>query len=253
MGLDLGVEAAGVGACATIGRGLERHPEANILDWKLSFDLLVFDLDGTLIDSARDLAESVNAVLREMDRPELPHETVYGYVGDGAPMLIRRALGAAADDASVERGLAFFLHYYSEHLLDHTSLYAGVRESLDEWTGQGRALAVLTNKPIGATRRIVAGLGLEGRFERIYGGNSFETKKPDPEGLTRIMNELGFAPDRTLMVGDSSVDILTARNARATSAGVTYGLRPESLVEHPPDLLVDSMPQLADLIRRPAE
>ena len=216
----------------------------------MSFELLVFDLDGTLIDSARDLAESVNAMLREMERPELPHETIYTYVGDGAPMLIRRALGDAATDAAVEQGLDFFITYYSQHPLDHTVLYPGVRESLDEWTAQGRTLAILTNKPIRATHRIVSGLGLDGRFERVYGGNSFETKKPDPEGLNRIMEELGFKPAQTLMVGDSSVDILTARNAETTSAGVTYGLRPESLKEHPPDLLVDSMPELLEKLGR---
>jgi len=216
----------------------------------LSFDLLVFDLDGTLIDSARDLAESVNAMLRELERPELPHPTVYGYVGDGAPMLIRRALGEAATDESVEQGLAFFLQYYAQHSLDHTQLYPGVQESLDAWTAEGRTLAVLTNKPIKATERIISGLGLDGRFERIYGGNSFDTKKPEPEGLNRIMAELGHSPTQTLMVGDSSVDILTARNAGTASAGVTYGLRPESLEEHPPDLLVDSMPELLERLSR---
>ncbi len=217
----------------------------------MSFDLLVFDLDGTLIDSARDLAESVNAVLRELQRPELPHETVYSYVGDGAPMLIRRALGEAATDRTVEQGLAFFLEYYSKHSLDHTRLYPGVQESLDAWTAEGRTLAILTNKPIKATERIVSGLGLDGRFERIYGGNSFDTKKPEPEGLNRIMQELDHAPAQTLMIGDSSVDILTARNAQTASAGVTYGLRPESLQEHPPDLLVDSMPELHERLSLP--
>lgn len=215
-----------------------------LIDYKLSFDLLVFDLDGTLIDSARDLAESVNAVLREMQLPELPHPTIYTYVGDGAPMLIRRALGEAATHESVARGLEFFIQYYSQHSLDHTKLYPGVQESLDAWTAQGRTLAILTNKPIKATHRIVKGLGLADRFGRVYGGNSFDSKKPEPEGLNRIMDELGFEPERTLMIGDSSVDILTARNAGTTSAGVTYGLRPESLKECPPDLLVDSMPEL---------
>ena len=210
----------------------------------MSYRLLVFDLDGTLIDSARDLAESVNAVLRMLRLSELPHETVYGYVGAGAPMLIRRALGEAATEDLCARGLELFLDYYNQHLLDHTRLYPGVQESLDEWTSQGRTLAVLTNKPVGATGRILDGLGLSGRFACAYGGNSFETKKPDPFGLRRIMSELRFAAEETLMVGDSSVDILTARNAGTASAGVSYGLRPESLAEVPPDLLVDSMPEL---------
>lgn len=214
----------------------------------MSFNLLVFDLDGTLIDSAKDLAVSVNAVLQMLDLPVLPDEVVHSYVGDGAPTLIRRALGTAATDELAARGLELFLDYYSNHLLDHTRLYPGVQESLDAWTAEGRTLAVLTNKPVRASERILEGLGLGDRFVCVYGGNSFETKKPDPYGLQRIMQETELGPEQTLMIGDSSVDILTARNAGTTSAGVTYGLRPESLVETPPDLLVDSMTELLERI-----
>jgi phosphoglycolate phosphatase len=215
----------------------------------MSFDLLVFDLDGTLIDSALDLALSVNAVRADADLEPLPHETVYTYVGNGAPMLIQRALDAEAADPRVERGLEFFYRYYHEHMLDNTDLYPGVREALDEWRDEGRGMAVLTNKPVRFTRHIIEGLGLNGRFGRVYGGNSFETKKPEPKGLEAIMRELNGVPAKTLMVGDSAVDVLTARNAKVTSAGVTYGLRPETFEEHPPDILVDSMPELAETLR----
>lgn len=214
----------------------------------MSFELLVFDLDGTLIDSALDLALSVNAVRADQDLQPLPHETIYTYVGNGAPMLIQRALGPDADEAQVERGLRFFYGHYHEHMLDNTDLYPGVRESLDRWRDEGRKMAVLTNKPVKFTRHIVEGLGLAGHFGRVYGGNSFETKKPDPEGLDRIVHELAGAKAGTLMIGDSSVDILTARNAGVTSAGVTYGLRPETFEEHPPDILADSMPELAAML-----
>ena len=212
------------------------------------FDLLVFDLDGTLIDSALDLALSVNAVRADAGLEPLPHETIYTYVGNGAPMLIQRALDADASDPKVQRGLEFFFGYYHEHMLDNTDLYPGVRASLDRWKDAGLKMAVLTNKPVRFTEHIIEGLGLGGHFGRVYGGNSFETKKPDPEGLETIMRELGGDRARTLMVGDSSVDILTARNARVTSAGVTYGLRPETFEEHPPDIVVDSMPELAELL-----
>ena len=214
----------------------------------MQFDLLVFDLDGTLIDSALDLALSVNAVRADAGLEPLPHETVYTYVGNGAPVLIQRALDAPADDPRVQRGLEFFFRYYHEHMLDNTDLYPGVREALDRWKDEGTAMAVLTNKPVRFTRHIVEGLGLSGHFERVYGGNSFESKKPDPEGLEAIMRELGAGREQTLMVGDSYVDILTARNARVTSAGVTYGLRPETFEEHPPDILVDSMQELAEML-----
>jgi phosphoglycolate phosphatase len=216
----------------------------------MSFELIVFDLDGTLIDSALDLALAVNAVRADQDLEPLPHETVYTYVGNGAPLLIQRALEVEEADPRAQRGLEFFYRYYHEHMLDNTTLYPGVREALDEWRGEGRQLAVLTNKPVRFTTHIVEGLGLGKHFGRVYGGNSFETKKPEPRGLETIMRELGRLRPQTLMVGDSSVDVLTARNVGVTSAGVTYGLRPDTFEEHPPDILVDSMPELAEKLRR---
>ena len=215
---------------------------------KPAYELLVFDLDGTLIDSTQDLAQSVNATRADAGLPALPTSAVASYVGDGAEMLIRRALGPGASDAQVARGLAHFLQYYREHMLDHTVLYTGVREALTAWDAAGLAMAVLTNKPERFSRDLVAGLGLGEVFARVYGGNSFRTKKPDPYGLRRIMRELGFSPARTLMIGDSSVDVLTARNAGTDCAGVRYGLRPEDFDRHPPDMLVDDMRELAAVV-----
>ncbi len=137
--------------------------------------------------------------------------------------------------------LQYFFEYYRDHMLDNTTLYPGVREAVDGWQARGKAMAVLTNKPIRFSEGIVEGLGLSGHFQRVYGGNSFDTKKPDPYGLNLIMGELGFPAEKTLMVGDSSVDVLTARNAGTASAGVTFGLRPEDFKTHPPDILVDDM------------
>ena len=219
------------------------------------FELLVFDLDGTLIDSTQDLALSVNATRADAGLPALPTATVASYVGNGAEMLIRRALGPAASGAEVAQGLAYFLQYYRAHMLDHTVLYTGVREALATWEKQGLAMAVLTNKPERFSRDLVAGLGLGDIFAKIYGGNSFRTKKPDPHGLRRIMRELGFGAAKTLMIGDSSVDVLTARNAGTACAGVSYGLRPEDFDRHPPDFLVDDMRELVAVVgagERPA-
>lgn len=208
------------------------------------FGLIVFDLDGTLIDSSLDLTLSVNATRASRGLAPLPMDTVASYIGNGAEMLIRRSLGPDASEDAVWDGLHFFLRYYRENMLVHTALYPGVREALDGWRAKGIAMAVLTNKPERFSRDLLAGLGLQGYFRPVYGGNSFETKKPDPRGLRRIMRERGFPPGRTLMVGDSSVDVLTARNAGVACAGVTFGLRPEDFERHPPDFVVDDMRDL---------
>ncbi len=209
-------------------------------------DLLIFDLDGTLIDSKLDLAHAANAARGHMGMPPIENECVYSYVGNGAPVLIRRVLGADATEAQVQESLEFFLEYYRDHMLDFTVLYPGVRESLDRMRDAGVRLAVLTNKPVNISRAIVAGLGVGGHFRQVYGGNSFDFKKPHPIGIETLMEECGVARERTMMVGDSSVDIQTARNAGVQSCGVTYGFQPESLQAVAPDLLVDRMEELAD-------
>ena len=210
--------------------------------------LLIFDLDGTLIDSKLDLAHAVNATRAHMGMPALEHERVYSYVGNGAPVLIRRALGEEATELQVEEALEFFLEYYREHPLDFTRLYPGVRESLERLGQAGKQMAVLTNKPVRISRAILAGLGVQDFFFRIYGGNSFEFKKPHPVGVEALMRETGVGRDATLMVGDSSVDVETARNAGIACCGVTYGFQPESLADPAPDRLVDRMEDLADWV-----
>jgi len=211
-------------------------------------DLLIFDLDGTLIDSRLDLAHSVNATRAHLGLAALDNERVSSYVGNGAPMLIRRALGERASEAEVQEALEFFLEDYREHALDRTTLYAGVREALVRLHGAGKRLAVLTNKPVKISRAIVEGLGAGGYFFQVYGGNSFEFKKPNPIGVDALRKETGVDRERTMMVGDSSVDILTASNAGIKSCGVTWGFQPESLADPAPDLLVDRMDELADWI-----
>lgn len=213
--------------------------------------LLLFDLDGTLIDSEKDLAASVNAMLRHFGRKELPLEVIDTYIGDGAPMLIRRALGDPAHAAIVQEALNFFLHHYREHKLDTTLPYAGIPEALQQisnFDGLKRELAVLTNKPVRASRDILAGLGLSQYFFQTYGGNSFETKKPDPLGAQTLMNEVGVQPEETIMVGDSEVDVLTARNAGLWSVGVTYGFAPHTLERTHPDILVDTVEELSQAL-----
>jgi phosphoglycolate phosphatase len=209
-------------------------------------DLAIFDLDGTLIDSKLDLAHSVNAALGHLGLSPLPNETVYSYVGNGAPVLIRRSLGAGASQADVDQALAFFLEYYRAHMLDNTVLYPGVRTALDRMMRAGIPLAVLTNKPVRISEAIVEGLGLSGHFQYVYGGNSFEQKKPHPIGIDTLVSKLNARREHTVMVGDSGVDIDTARAAGVQACGVSYGFAPETLKSSPPDFFVDSLEELAD-------
>jgi phosphoglycolate phosphatase len=208
--------------------------------------VLVFDLDGTLIDSALDLALAVAATLQFMKRPSIPHEIIYSYVGNGAPTLIRKVLGPDATEEDCQRGLEHFLAYYREHMLDNTVTYPGVREGLVALSHL--PMAVLTNKPVRFSEKILDGLGLSPYFKFVYGGNSFERKKPDPMGMQLLLADFGVAPREAMMIGDSEVDVQTARNANTWACGVTYGLGSERLVQHPPDVLLDSLEELPPLL-----
>src|SRR6202522_570792 len=183
-------------------------------------------------------------MLGQFGRPPLPQALISTYIGDGAARLVSRSLGDPEDPALLDSALAYFLDYYREHKLDQTYVYSGVFASLDslrfEPGGAARSMAVLTNKPIGPSQAICDALGLSPYFFRIYGGNSFATKKPDPEGLLALIKKAGATAQETLMIGDSDVDILTARNAGVWSIGCAYGLSPHTLETVPPDCLVDS-------------
>ena len=203
---------------------------------------LIFDLDGTLIDSQLDLVLSVNAMLEHMGREPHVQEKICSFIGNGAPLLVQRALGENATAADVKEGLAYFLQYYRAHMLDNTDVYAGVREALAQL--HQYPMAVLTNKPVHFSRAIMEGLDLSRYFRNVYGGNSFESKKPDPQGAQILLRELQAAPQEAMMVGDSDVDIKTARNAQMHACGVTYGFGTESLRADPPDLILDNLSEL---------
>ncbi len=203
--------------------------------------LLVFDLDGTLIDSRVDLCNSVNAMLKHLGKPELPQQVIASYIGDGASMLVRRALGDPEGDSTDEQyvtaALTYFLDYYRVHKLDFTYVYPGVVEALEAVLAAHPQLpmAVLTNKPVHPSREICAHFKLDRFFFQNYGGNSFHTKKPAPHGLLTLIEEASaltgqrIEPAQTVMIGDSDVDILTARNCGARSIGCTFGLAPHTL------------------------
>ena len=202
----------------------------------------IFDLDGTLIDSKTDLVNSVNAMLREIGRSELPTETVAGYIGHGAPQLIASALGPDSSDADRKAALSVFLAHYERHNLDATCAYPGVQEALAALASH--PMAVLTNKPLKMSLQILEGLGLARFFSAIYGGDSFEKKKPDPSGALSILKELSTEPRHAAMIGDSDVDIQTARNARMRAIAVTYGFGNYDRRANPADLYLDRLTEL---------
>jgi phosphoglycolate phosphatase len=215
--------------------------------------LLIFDLDGTLVDSRVDLANSVNAMLRHYKKPELPNEVIGSYIGNGAPMLVRRSLGDPDDETFVQEALLYFMSYYREHKLDTTYVYDGIFHALDAIVASRNGnsavkMAVLSNKPVVPSRGIVESLGLGKYFFQVYGGNSFHTKKPDPAGVAALLDEAGARAEETAIIGDSDVDVITARNAGIYSVGVTYGLAPHTLDDAPPDVLVDHPRELGDLL-----
>jgi phosphoglycolate phosphatase len=210
---------------------------------------LIFDLDGTLIDSKLDLIHSVNATLTEMGREKLSDEVISSYIGHGAPMLISRALGGVAKEDELARGLGYFLEYYEEHKLDNTTLYPGVTETLAKLGEQRISMAVLTNKPVKISVRILEALGLAQYFQAIYGGNSFETKKPDPLGAKAILREFKVKNSGgSMMIGDSEVDVQTARNADMIATAVNYGFGIHDRSQHPADIYLDRMSDLLDVV-----
>jgi phosphoglycolate phosphatase len=218
---------------------------------KYSVHALIFDLDGTLIDSKLDLIHSVNAMLAEMGREKLSDEVISSYIGHGAPMLVSRALGGVAKEDELARGLSYFLDYYEEHKLDNTCLYPETAETLAKLSERKIAMAVLTNKPVKISVRILEALGTAKYFQAIYGGNSFETKKPDPQGARAILNELRVRAADAMMIGDSEVDIQTARNADMIAAAVNYGFGIHDRAQHPADIYLDRMSNLLGVIDTP--
>lgn len=200
---------------------------------------IIFDLDGTLIDSKLDLVHSVNATLRELHRPELPEEIISSYIGNGAPVLVAKSLGPDVPPAELDRALKFFLTHYEAHKMDNTCAYPGVAEALEHLSDM--PMAVLTNKQERISVRILEALGLAKYFRTIYGGNSFSTKKPDPLGVNTILREFSARSNEGLLIGDSEVDVQTARNAGILAAVVNYGFGIHDRVAHPADLYLDRL------------
>lgn len=217
--------------------------------------LIAFDLDGTLVDSSRDLATAVNRALPRVlpGMPAFDLDVVRGFIGEGATLLIRRCLDhAGRTDVEAEPVVGAFLEAYRGCLLDTTVLYPGVGEALAQLAAQSDApvLVVLTNKPGDMSRMILDGLGVTSRFARVLGSGDGWPRKPDPAGLLALMAEFGASPRTTALVGDSRIDVLTGRAAGVATIGVDYGLDPEGLRAAVPDVILADMRALPAYLDR---
>jgi len=209
-------------------------------------DLIIFDLDGTLVDSLPDLAAAANAALRRLGLPEHPVEAHRKMIGRGEKNFVRRFLGPEHEHL-FRQALNLYLEHYSQHLGDFTSVYPGVVETLARFSHLN--MAVLSNKREDLSRQVVQTMGLAPFFRTVRGGNSYGVLKPSPEGLSALIQELAGDPTRTLMVGDKPEDILAGRGAGALTAAVTYGYGDqEALTASAPEHILSNFNQLADLI-----
>jgi phosphoglycolate phosphatase len=212
------------------------------------FRLVHVDLDGTLLDTRHDLAASTNAVRESFGLAPLEPEAVFELVGRGARVLVERALGVERRELHDE-GVRRFLAHYGEHCLDATVPYPGLVDAIDRLRGDGVRFSIVTNKPEILSRRILEGLDLAGRFVAIVGGDTFPERKPDPSGIEWIRARELVDRQATLLVGDSPIDVETARAGGISSCGVLWGLDPQGLRRSVPDHLVRDGDELERVIR----
>lgn len=218
-------------------------------------EAFIFDLDGTLVDSGRDLAVSANFVRARFGLPELPESVVVSYVGDGVGKLVERALADLSGPSAAERvaeGLDVFMDHHGRHCLDHSRLYPGVLETLRRFADF--PLMVATNKSRRFAVKVLAGLRIDGAFRRVVCGDDVARRKPDPEPLALCLQGLGVDPRDAAMVGDGINDVLAARALGCTAVGCAFGLTERSrLLATGPDLVLESFAELADhFVSRPA-
>lgn len=216
---------------------------------KIEAQLIIFDLDGTLIDSKKDIAFAVNETLKKMGLSPIPQEEVYGYVGNGVRPLIEQTMTNNGMKADLPAAIEHFRELYIKHLLDTTIMFDGVPELLAHFHAD-KIMAVASNKPYRYVAKILDGLGMTGYFSSVKGGDDVEVKKPAPEMLNTILEETSIDKKNCVFIGDSGIDIRTGKNAGVKTVGVTYGFRPvEEIMENEPDFLVDSPLKLKEIIR----
>lgn len=217
--------------------------------------VILFDLDGTLINSSPDLALAINHMLETLDRDIFSEDIIDGWVGNGALMLVQRALSGqrtvdeSLDNVLVQNALDIFLAYYAKNLCNETVPYPHVKTTLNTLQAKGYRLSIVTNKPFAFVEPILEGLGMNGLFELILGGDSLPLKKPDPAPLLHIAETLGVLVDKCVMVGDSKNDILAANACGMQSVGVTYGYNyGEDIGVHNPTVIINDFSELLELL-----
>jgi phosphoglycolate phosphatase len=212
----------------------------------LPFDIVVFDLDGTLADTAPDLAASLNHVLARLGRRALPEANVRSMIGSGVTMLLRRAMAATGEgsDDIVDAAYPMFMDHYAAHVCDATLPYVGATETLEALARAGAKLAICTNKPERLARALIKALGWEQRFGAIIGGDTLSARKPDPAPLRQAIAAAGGG--RAVLVGDSIVDAQTARAAGVAFVAVSFGYCDRPAAELGADLLVDRLDALPE-------
>ncbi|MGX1196818.1 HAD family hydrolase [Parvibaculum sp. MBR-TMA-1.3b-4.2] len=215
---------------------------------------LLFDLDGTLADTAADLCETMNVVLTRHGRDRIPDTRVRHLVGGGARLLMDRGFretGEPASEALLDQLFEEFLDYYADHIADHTQLWPGVRELLEELSDQGAGLAVCTNKVEHLSRELLRVLEIDRFFPVVIGGDTLPVKKPDPEHLFEALRQLKVEPIHAVMVGDSETDTAAAKNAEIPCICVDFGYRRVPLEELGADYLIghfDEFPKALEAI-----
>lgn len=209
-------------------------------------ELLIFDLDGTLVDTRRDLANAVNDALQQTGRQALPLDVVVSYVGDGLKKLLERALGNV-DDADLEVMRQHFQRYYFEHIADFSRPYTGMSDMLEHFATKKKA--VLTNKPQEFSDKLLERLGICKYFSMVVGGQTNLKLKPEPEGLIKILQHFAVQPSRAMIIGDSENDILAGKAAGTFTCAVTFGFRPlETLLPLHPDIVINSLVELENYV-----
>ncbi len=215
---------------------------------KLDIRLIIFDLDGTLIDSKNDIADSVNYTLKSLHLPSLQNSLIYSYVGNGVLPLLEKVISRSNKKSNLEDVLKVFRKHYEEHLLDSTRLYPGVMEILKHFSDVNMGL--VSNKPERFVKKILKGLNVDCFFPVVIGGDTLKTKKPEPEGINMIRDRFGVDPRETVIVGDGGVDIKTGKKAGIHTCGVSYGLRDkEEFVEAGADIIIDDIRELKNHIK----
>lgn len=208
-------------------------------------DLLIFDLDGTLVDTKKDIAVCANKALEKLGLPTVIEETVHSYVGRGISNLMEGCLGPGRE-SEIKEAVKLFRQFYADHLTVYSRLFPGVAEMLVHFKAKKKA--VLTNKIESFSSEILEQLGVLNQFELVWGGDSGPEMKPNPHGITAILKKCGAEPRQTALIGDSTIDIQTGKNAGVSTCAVTYGFDSREVLEPAgPDYLIDSMPELTEI------